>query len=163
MLENLTDGSLSEPVRTLLLNFRCGGWCLLYYLVKDIWLRLRVLLYDEGNTLTPPENAVHVPERDLAQYQRCYAVLSEQYLSDIRRRADASLWKRDLNDIFRRRLEALRPEHLTPEAWAEQQLWYVYRECSGADRGHKLFWELFSWREIEPYILERKEAKANAG
>ena len=163
MLENLTDGSLSEPVRTLLLNFRCGGWCLLYYLVKDIWLRLRVLLYDEGNTLTPPENAVHVPERDLAQYQRCYAVLSEQYLSDIRRRADASLWKRDLNDIFRRRLEALRPEHLTPEAWAEQQLWYVYRECSGADRGHKLFWELFSWREIEPYILERKEAEANAG
>lgn len=163
MLQCLTGGSLSESVQALLLNFHCGGYRLLYLIVKEIWLRLRVLQYDVQQTLTPPEGAVAVPEKDLEPYQRCYAEMSRQYLADIRTRAEASLWKNNLNDLFRRRLEALRPESVTPEAWAEQSLWYVYRVCSGADTNHKLFWELFSWKQLEPFILDRKEVQANAG
>lgn len=161
-----TTPKLSQAMITLLTNFNCKGYKLLYYIVKDIYgkskedddILLLNELEDEPDVSGDDEKVKLKREEKLKNNQYWVAYKKKFHDAAIRRTGETD-WKKSLREQCKIDLGLLMRMHgLKPNS----KLRYVY----SSDKN--FFWEIFSWDDIKSSTLgyinkhSKKEIDENA-
>ena len=134
--ENLPD------VFEVLYNFRCNGFMLFYYAMKELQARL----FDETEVLGELEK---VNDDDDFKESSCYKKLYEIYLSNVAEKKSKSIWNAQLVKICRQSLHEIFGGDL------REALKYYWSNRS-KDSVHNFLWNVFTEQEISSQIYTSK-------
>ena len=134
-VENLPD------VFELLYNFRCNGFMLFYYALKELQARL----FDETEVLSELEKA----DDDGFKKSSCYKKLYEIYLSSVAEKKSKAIWNAQLIKVCRQSLHEIFGDDLC------EALKYYWSNRS-KDSVHNFLWNVFTAQEIFSQVYVSK-------
>lgn len=134
--ENLPD------VFELLYNFRCNGFMLFYYALKELQARL----FDETEVLNELDK---VNDEDGFKESSCYKKLYETYLTSVAEKKSKAIWNAQLVKICRQSLREIFGDDL------HEALKHYWSNRS-KDSMHNFLWNVFTEQEISSQVYVPK-------
>ena len=124
----------------LLFNFRCNGFMLFYYVLKELQSRL----FEETDALEPADSA-----DDTTNFQKnlYYDELHKIYSAAVAEKKSKQIWNAELIKICRRNLSKIFDGDFKE---ALKYFWSI----RSSDSGHNFFWNIFAEQEILSEVYE---------
>lgn len=126
----------------LLYNFRCNGFMIFYYVLKE----LRSRLFDESDVL---EKLTSTEEKFAPKQNSYYEELYSAYSTSVVQKKSKAIWNEQLKEICRRRLQEIFGDDL------RVALKYYWSNRS-EDSGRNFFWNVFTEQEISDELCPPK-------
>ena len=134
---NLSDDEKLLPFFELLYNFRCNGYMLFYFVLKD----LESSLFDKAD---------YILKNNLVKQNRYYDELYRTYLNSIAEKKSKRIWNAQLIKICRRHLQEIFGGDMSEALkhyWAQKS----------KDSSRNFFWNVFKEDEILSHIFIPKK------
>ena len=136
---NLSDDEKLPPFFELLYNFRCNGYMLFYFILKN----LQSLLFDKVDFVS---NLDSNDNDSKFKQNRYYDELYQTYLNSITAKKSKRIWNAQLIKICRRHLQEIFGGDMS------KALKYYWSQKSN-DSKRKFFWDVFNEEEILSHIF----------
>ena len=142
---SLNNDEKLPPVFGLLYNFRCNGYMLFYFVLKD----LEHLLFDKADFLQADLDDNYSKFKQNRYYDELYRT----YLNSIAEKKSKSIWNAQLIKICRRHLQEIFGGDMSE---ALKYYWY-WSKKKNKDSGRNFLWNVFNEQEILSHIFIPKE------
>lgn len=137
---NMSDDEKLPPVFELLYNFRCNGYMLFYFILKN----LQSLLFDKADYIS---NLDSNDDNSKFKQNRYYDELYQTYLNSITEKKSKRIWNAQLIKICRRHLQEIFGGDMS------EALKYYWSQKSKDSKLRNFFWDVFNEEEILSHIF----------
>lgn len=143
---SLRDTEKLPPAFNLLFNFRCNGFMIFYFVLKE----LQTQLFEDSNFLNQNDSSDDFKENPY--YEELYRVYSDS----IAAKKTKSIWNKALIEICRRHLKKIFEDSETDPMTIALKYFWAQRSC---DSGRNFFWNVFTEQEIFNSIYTEEAIK----